>query len=383
MRIALFTHSTNPRGGPVHALELAEALHDQGHETTVVAPDVEGRGFFRATKARQLTIPVARCPDLATLVPRRIEEIGTYFDTRPHEEFDVWHTHDSITANALARLRARGRIDGYVRTIHHLDSFADPRLEAWQRTAIDQADQLFAVSRRTMDETVRRTGRCPVLTGNGVDPTWFTPVTDHTDDPLAARLGIPATHDPAAPVFLALGGIEARKNTIAVLKAFLGIQRTVAGARLIVAGGASLLDHSAERTGFLQLLQSAPDPRAVILAGIVPYRDMPALYRRADVLVCVSLLEGFGLCPLEAMSCATPTILSAMAPFTEHFGPDETVWADPAETASIEAAMRVASDPVTAARLRNLGPRTAARFSWPALASRHLELYRARTPVHA
>ena len=179
------------------------------------------------------------------------------------------------------------------------------------------------------------------------------------------------------------GGIEARKNTIAVLKAFLGIQRQIAGARLIVAGGASLLDHSAARAGFHQLLQSTPDPRAVILAGIVPDCDMPALYRRADVLVSMSLLEGFGLCPLEAMSCGTPTILSAMAPFTEHFGPDETVWADPADTASIEAAMRKVSDPAIAALLRTGGPRTAARFSWPALASRHLELYRARTPAHA
>ena len=204
MRIALFTHSTNPRGGPVHALELADALHGRGHEVTVVAPDTEGRGFFRATRARQLTIRAACCPDLATLVARRVEELSAYFDGHPHEDFDIWHAHDSITANALARLRADGRIEGFVRTVHHLDSFADARLEALQRTGIDRADQLFAVSRRTLDETVRRTGRLPILTGNGVDPARFTPVPNHTDGPLAVRLGILATRDRAAPVFLAL-----------------------------------------------------------------------------------------------------------------------------------------------------------------------------------
>ncbi|MFP3571390.1 MSMEG_0565 family glycosyltransferase, partial [Paraburkholderia sp. SIMBA_030] len=34
MRIALFTHSGNPRGGVVHALELGHALHEAGQDVT-------------------------------------------------------------------------------------------------------------------------------------------------------------------------------------------------------------------------------------------------------------------------------------------------------------------------------------------------------------
>ena len=83
------------------------------------------------------------------------------------------------------------------------------------------------------------------------------------------------------------------------------------------------------------------------------------------------------------MSCGTPTIVSSIPPFTEHFARNETLWADPTETASIESAMRAALDPATAARLGTLGPQTAARFSWPDLARRHLDLYRASTPAHA
>ena len=46
MRIAMFTHSTNPRGGVVHALELGDALARLGHEPVVHAPDTTGEGFF-------------------------------------------------------------------------------------------------------------------------------------------------------------------------------------------------------------------------------------------------------------------------------------------------------------------------------------------------
>ena len=35
LRIALLTHSVNPRGGVVHALELASALHEAGSDVVV------------------------------------------------------------------------------------------------------------------------------------------------------------------------------------------------------------------------------------------------------------------------------------------------------------------------------------------------------------
>ena len=49
LRIALLTHSVNPRGGVVHTLELARALHDSGHDVTVFAPARENEVMFRAT----------------------------------------------------------------------------------------------------------------------------------------------------------------------------------------------------------------------------------------------------------------------------------------------------------------------------------------------
>ena len=56
LRIAILTHSTNPRGGVVHALELGDALNRLGHEPRVFAPDASGAGFFRSTVCATSTI---------------------------------------------------------------------------------------------------------------------------------------------------------------------------------------------------------------------------------------------------------------------------------------------------------------------------------------
>ncbi|WP_244259669.1 glycosyltransferase, partial [Paraburkholderia phenazinium] len=47
LRIGLFTHSVNPRGGVVHTLELARALGAAGHEVSVVAPAGPCERMFR------------------------------------------------------------------------------------------------------------------------------------------------------------------------------------------------------------------------------------------------------------------------------------------------------------------------------------------------
>ena len=55
-RIAILAHSTNPRGGVVHALELADSLTRLGYEAVVHAPDASGKGFFRAPLSPAVTV---------------------------------------------------------------------------------------------------------------------------------------------------------------------------------------------------------------------------------------------------------------------------------------------------------------------------------------
>ena len=108
LRIAILAHSTNPRGGVVHALELGDALTRLGHAATVHAPDAAGAGFFRDTLCR--TVGVAATPvgrDVTAMVETRIADYVGHFERAQNRDFDVWHAQDGISGNALAtRLRA-------------------------------------------------------------------------------------------------------------------------------------------------------------------------------------------------------------------------------------------------------------------------------------
>ena len=371
-RVGIFAHSTNPRGGVVHAMQLAEALHDADEQATLLAPAPPGAAFPRAPRCPSRLIPAApvAAGDTAAMVATRIAEIRAFLAAPGAPRFDLHHAQDPITANALADLVAAGCIAGFVRTVHHLDRFDDIRLARWQDRAVETASLLCCVSTLWQQRLSELTGREVHNVGNGVDRHRFTPAPDATDAELRARWALPA-----GPVFLALGGVEARKNTTGVLQAFLRLRAARPDAHLLIAGGATLLDHAATRAAFDAELRRADATDAVTIAGVVPDALMPALFRRADALLSVSLAEGFGLVALEAMACGTPAIVSAIAPFTEHFGAEDCLWADPADPSAITRVMAAALVPATAARLRARGPLIAARFGWDAVAARHLPLY--------
>ena len=375
LRIAILAHSTNPRGGVVHALELGDALCRLGHDATVHAPDAGGRGFFRNSLTR--TVYVAASPverSVTAMVETRIADYLHHFEHAEHRSFDVWHAQDGISANALATLKERGLISGFARTVHHVDDFADSRLAILQSRAIERADRLFVVSRLWRDWLAREYGREAVLVGNGVDGTRFSPVPDATDAALQARLRLA----PGAKVFLAIGGVEERKNAIGLLEAFRIVHAERPSSCLIIAGGASLLDHDAYLTRFAAALEASGLPDgSVIRTGPLPQALMPALYRAATALTIPSTKEGFGLVVLEAMGCGIPVVASHIAPFTEYLGDGDVLWCDPHDAASIADAMVAALEAPVRRDLIVRGLAAAARHDWATTARAHLPAYEA------
>ena len=377
-RVAMLTHSTLPRGGVVHAMSLCEALHAQGCEAVLHAPDVTGAGFFRRAVCVTRAFPVRPAPpDMTDMVARRIDEYVDWLRRDENRGFDVYHAHDGISGAALARLKREGLIAGFVRTVHHIDAFAEPRLNAWQDASIREADALLAVSELWSRQLREDFGREAAMSGNGVDLDKYNAARGDAERVRARlRLG-------EGPVFLAVGGVEARKNTRAMLHGFDALLRDTPDARFVIAGGASLLDHSAYQSGFRAALAQMGERAArVVLTGPVADTEMPALYCLATALVFASVKEGFGLCVLEAMACGTPVVVSRVAPFTEYLTDDEALFCDPHDPASIAAAMRAATLPDAARRARCLA--LAERHDWGQVARRNLALYRRlREAVHA
>ena len=383
LRIALLTHSVNPRGGVVHTLELGRALHDSGHAVTVIAPAMAGQRFFRELPHAVRLVPVGPAPrELAEMIGQRIPAFVAHLrGLLQHQPFDVLHAHDGIGGNALADLAEAGDIPGFVRTVHHLDDFADARIAAWQHRAVAAASQLFCVSQTWCDTLRRDFGRSAALVPNGVDLQRYTRTADTRDAALSQRLGLRS----GGPRVLLVGGIEARKNSVRVLQAFLQLRAAVRGAQLIVAGGASLLDHGAAAAEFSATLAAAgitPGPaQDVVVTGTLPDDEMPALFRAASVLAMPSLAEGFGLVVLEALACGTPVVVTQQPPFTEYLGGSvaagHAVYCDPFDTGSIARALAQAAEPARRVALAGAVPPVCLQHGWAASAERHARLYRA------
>jgi glycosyltransferase-like protein len=367
MRIALTTHSVNPRGGVVHALELAAALVDEGHDVTLFAPAVPGESLFREPPCRVIlaTIEGAQQNTVA-MVEARLRALKASLKACDAGGFDVLHAQDSISGNALAELREEGEIAGFVRTVHHLDHFANPRLAAWQTRAWRDADRVLCVSdmwTRVMRETH---GVDAITVSNGVDLTRYSTQRTHRDEALSID---------GSPLVLAVGGMEARKNTAALLEAFALLIQRHAQARLVIAGGASLLDHNAYALAFMQRIAALDLAHAVTVTGPLDDADMPALFRRADVLAMVSLREGFGLVVLEALASGTPVVASKIGPFTEYLDDATCCWATPTDSKSIADALEKVISGRHKTDFKNAVPALLARMSWQASAKKHLDIY--------
>ena len=112
----------------------------------------------------------------------------------------------------------------------------------------------------------------------------------------------------------------------------------------------------------------------VVFLGYVPLNHLPYLYGGATVFVTVSLSEGFGLPPLEAMACGTPVVASKTSSLPEVVG-DAGILVDPNDAEQIaRALLRVIEHPELRADLSRKAMKRAALFSWSKAARQTLEV---------
>jgi glycosyltransferase involved in cell wall biosynthesis len=119
---------------------------------------------------------------------------------------------------------------------------------------------------------------------------------------------------------------------------------------------------------------------AVRAIGFVPRDDLEALYAGARLFCFPSLLEGFGLPVLEAMSQGTPVVTSR-GTSTEELAGDAALLVDPRDPSSIaDAIASVLDDGALHARLSEAGPARAAGYSWDNTAELVVSAYRELVP---
>jgi glycosyltransferase-like protein len=381
LHIALLTHSVRPRGGVVHTLELAEALTALGHRITVIASAEPGESLFRSVAHG---LELIRLPelsgDIVTQVRQRIATLAEALPALlPAGRFDLVHAQDSLSGNALATLREQGRLPiAWLRTVHHLDVFHETLLNQWQKRAWRSADAVCCVSDTWLQHLRDEHGCHAERMFNGVNLQRYRHARTGERDSDDAALRSLGLRD--GPVCLLVGGVEARKNTVRLLHAFARLRAQDAAwadAQLVVAGGASMLDHRAARREWveaLELLGLVEGPgEAVLRTGPLADEQLPPLMRRARMLAMPSLVEGFGLVALEALACGTPVLVSERPPFTEHLrGCASVAWCDPEEVGSIASGLQRAMQLPRPAE----PPAVCRQHSWGHSAQRHEDWYR-------
>ena len=369
LHIALLTYSTKPRGSVIHTLELAQALADLGHHPCVFALDKDDQGFHRPTPFNTCPVPAAPCDkDIDQLIQQRITEFVTFFQHHPHH-YDIYHAQDCLSANALAILKQQGLIPHFVRTVHHIEDFQSPYLQDCQEKSIHQPDRCLCVSDIWQQALARDYDIQSHRVINGVS-NRFSPQPDCSETSLAQAYGIQGS-----PIYLTVGGIEPRKNSINLLKAFHQVRQQQPQAQLVIAGGATLFDYQAYRQDFMQLLEIYNLADSLVLPGVVPDAELPALYRLADVFVFPSVQEGWGLVVLEAIASGLPVLTSNQPPFTEFLSKKEAALVEPEDVNAIAIAMLTLLNPSIAQALVQNSRSVIEQYSWQRSAQMHLELY--------
>jgi len=242
------------------------------------------------------------------------------------------------------------------------------RTPTWKANiqAIRHIEHIIAISDYTKNELIDQLevpdDRIHVIP-DGVDLQKFHPIPD----PIRSSF-----LDPNNRIILYVGSEEKRKNIGVVLQALKDLIREIPDVKLVKAGGPGSgifrdsCTYEVKRLGL---------ERHVIFTGTISDTELLALYNSADVFVFPSLIEGFGLPPLEAMACGCPVIASDRTSIPEVVG-DAGILIDPEDPeAWCNAMYRVMEEPATNAEMRQRSLQRAAMFSWESCAKKTYELY--------
>ncbi len=231
--------------------------------------------------------------------------------------------------------------------------------------AVQSAERIIAVSHSTARDLAERLGatRRVRVIHNGIGAE-FRPQA--VADVAATR----RQYGLDKPYILFLGTVEPRKNVVTLLRAFRAV-RARHDVQLALAGRRGWLYEPVfdeiERLGL------GGDVR-IIDNG--PADHFPALYSGASAFAYPSLYEGFGLPPLEAMACGTPTVVADTSSLPEVVGDAALLHAPTDDQALADALLRLLEDEALHADLGRRGLARAARFSWRRAAHQTLDVYR-------
>ncbi|HPZ10225.1 MAG TPA: glycosyltransferase family 1 protein [Candidatus Eremiobacteraeota bacterium] len=230
------------------------------------------------------------------------------------------------------------------------------------------ADRIISVSRNTCQDVIDllKISEDKIrIVYNGVDIKYFSRSSIKRED-------LSKKEESLEKYILFLGVLEPRKNICRLIRAYASLPAYLRNNyKLIIAGSEGWLYKD-----IYSLVRELSLSERVVFTGEVPDNELPALYRGASLFVYPSLMEGFGIPPLEAMACGIPVIASNTSCFPEVLA-DGALLINPLDEEELSHSMvRVLTDKELSSELVSKGIKRASLFSWEDSARRTLEVYR-------
>ena len=144
----------------------------------------------------------------------------------------------------------------------------------------------------------------------GVDTSMFVPLHRDDEDSIAVHEGIRSRYG-GSHLLLAVGRLAARKGYGLLLRAFANVHSSDPQTRLVIVGRGHLRSRLQRQARALGVAD------AVTIESGMPFEELAALFRSADLVVYPSYYEGQGLIPLEAMASGTPVVTVDHGPLPE------------------------------------------------------------------
>ena len=171
---------------------------------------------------------------------------------------------------------------------------------------------------------------------------------------------------------LFVGTLEPRKNIEFLIRSYYGLEKRLRDEYpLLIAGPKGWYYDS-----IFKLVDDLALGSSVRFLGYVPDEELPLLYNGASLFVYPSFYEGFGLPPLEAMTCGCPVITSNTSSLPEVVGTGG-VMVNPEDEDDLRVRMEEAlTDEKTRIGMSEYGLQRAKRFSWEKCARETLGAYK-------
>lgn len=284
-----------------------------------------------------------------------------YFAPPLHAPLPVVTTVGDIIPLLLPEYRGPPHVRAYMRLVRH---------------TVRRSAHLLTFSRASCDDIVAHLGVpaariTPILLAAG---DQYSPA-DHE----SARAEVARRYGIDGPFVYYVGGLDARKNVVTLVRAFGLLRGRGTRATLVIAGRALGTDRRLFPD--LDALIADLDLATAVRRIDVPLEDGPLLYRACTVFAFPSRYEGFGLPPLEAMACGAPVVVSNASSLPEVVGP-AALRVAPDDLAGWAAALsRLLNSPQLRDELRRQGFAQAARFSYRTVAQETITILERTAPA--